>query len=137
MSEIESRHHQEVKIPVPPIQDDSVQAAIEDLQARVKTYEDQLTQYQRVTESLRGENKEIMARYMKLQVFEDLLQDPSKYKEVLLKDPLIAAKLEARCKEAYGTVDENLVTTVAEECLRQGLLARWHITKRELDRKRG
>lgn len=137
MSEIVERHHPEAKIPVPPLSDDKVQVALEQLQISDKVKENQLAQYQRILEALRSENEEMMSRYKKLQPFEDLLENGAKYQEILLKDRIVAGKLEVRCKEVYGTVNEDLITVVVEECLRQGLQTRWHITKRELDRKRG
>lgn len=131
------RHHQPAKDLTPPLQDSGIEGVIDDLKAKVAQTETQLGQYQNITDDLRKENQEIFDRYKPLQQFEDLLEISSKYTEVLLKDPIMVGKLAARCKEMYGTVSEHLITVVVQECLRQGLLTRWHITKQELERQRG
>lgn len=137
MSEVEERLHPKANIPIPPLQDEEMQRVIEQLQAKTRTNEDQLNQSHTLVQSLRAENTEIMTRYLKVKVFEDLQEDTSKYEEIILKDRIIITKLLFRCKELYGTVNESLLTTIVEHCIQQGITTRWHITKRDLQDKQG
>ena len=110
----------------------------------------QLAQLSKLSEEYKQENSEMKKRLAKLEKYEDLEEDTSKYRVVYIRDKVLLQLAGKRLIDFWGASDGNIsselkgvrkragdhLAELVEECLAYGTQVQWHVIKRRMQDKR-
>jgi hypothetical protein len=110
----------------------------------------QLQQFSELNEQYRQENAQMKARLAKLEKYEDLEDDTSKFRVVYIRNRVLIQLAGKRIMDFWGRSDGNIsselkgerqraklhLEELVEECLDYCVNTQWHIIKRRLQEKR-